>query len=108
MRPTIPDPEILEAADGGRLVDLAMHRAEFGRDAGPSIDASARERAMRWVDELHEKVAEGELALATIGGFVGEHSLGGAAVNSVAIKLGEAREQLPVLRQAVRDMEGES
>jgi hypothetical protein len=107
-----PDPEILEAADDGRLVDLAMYRALLNpaleknkQRYEQDVDAVARERALRWVDELHEKVAEAELVLATLGGFVDEHSLGSAAVNSTAIKLGEAREHLPVLRQAVRDME---
>ena len=102
--PTIPDPEILEAADNGCVVDLAMHRAEIAHDE-PATDAVARERGLGRIDRLGEKIAEAELELATIGGFIGERSLGSAAVNSIAIKLGEAREQLPVLRQAVRDME---
>ena len=110
VRPTIPDAEILEAADDGRLVDLAMFRALQGPSAAidhdnPPIDRVARERAEDEIAELHGRVSEAESILSYLAGFLGEGNLGIAAVNSAGIKLGEVREQLPVMRQAVRDLE---
>ena len=110
VHPTLPDPEILEAADDGRLVDLAMYRAlqgpalEIDHDA-PPIDDVARERAEDEIAELHGRISEAESILNWLGGFVGDRSVGSAAINSAGIKLGEVREQLPVMRQAVRDLE---
>jgi len=104
-----PDPEILEAADDGRLVDLAMYRAlqgsarEIDHD-NPPIDAVALEKAEDEIAELHGRISEAESSLSWLAGFIGDGP-GIAAVNSSGIKLGEVREQLPVLRQAVRDME---
>jgi hypothetical protein len=109
----VPDPEILEAADDGRLVDLAMYRAlqgpalEIDHDY-PPIDAVAREKAEAEIGELDARIAEAEATLSWLSGFVGDQGLGATAVNSAGIKLGEVREQLPVLRQVVRDMEGRS
>jgi hypothetical protein len=108
--------EVLEAADDGRLVDLAMYRALRGPareidhddDENPPIDAVARERAEDEVAELHGRISEAESVLNWLAGFVGEEGPGSAAVNSAGIKLGEVREQLPVIRQAVRDMEQDS
>jgi hypothetical protein len=111
--PTLPDPEILEAADDGRLVDLAIYRAlhgparEIDHD-NPPIDAVALDRAEGRISQLHDKVAEAEAVLSWLAGFVGEFNLGSAAVNSAGIKLGEVREQLPAIRRAVRDMESGS
>lgn len=103
--PTLPD--VMEAADDGRLVDLAMYRALHGRALAddPPIDATARERAEQWIADFAQKVGEAEAMLAAIGGFVGEGSLGAAAVGRAGVKLGEAREQYPAMLQAVRDME---
>ncbi|HEY6731931.1 MAG TPA: hypothetical protein VI039_13025 [Solirubrobacterales bacterium] len=108
--PTLPDAEILEAADDGRLVDLAMYRAlqgsalEIDHD-NPPIDEVACERAEEEIAELHGRVSEAESILRWLAGFLGEGNLGIAAVNSAGIKLGEVREQLPVMRQAVRNLE---
>jgi hypothetical protein len=99
--------QLAEQIDKGApaLEKTEKRRRQTLVDDDPAIDLEARERALTWITELHEKIAGAELLLATLGGFMGQRSLGAAAVNSTAIKLGEAREQLPVLRQAVRDME---
>lgn len=103
-------PDVMEAADDGRLVDLAMYRALHGRALAddPLIDATARERAEEWISAFAQKVGEAEAMLAAVGGFVGEGSLGAAAVGRAGVKLGEAREQYPAMLQAVRDMEAAS
>ena len=71
-------------------------------------DAIALETAEGWVSELSEVVCRVELKLATLGGFFEEHSLGKALVGAMGLSAEELREQLPALRQAVRDLqEGE-
>jgi hypothetical protein len=91
-------------------VDLAEYRAlhgpapEIEHDSEP-IDDIALERAEEEIGKLHPKIAEAEGVLSWLAGFLNERSSGMAAVNSSGIKLGEVREQLPVLRQAVRDRE---
>ncbi len=109
--PTLP--EILEAADDGHLVDMAMYRAMRGRGAAPvdedsPIDAEALAFAERRIADFAQKVGEAETILASIGGFVWGNPLGDAAVGRAGIKLGEAREQYLTLLEVVRDLEARS
>lgn len=68
-----------------------------------TIDRQARERAEGWVSDLATKVDEAEAILATLSGFVEEGTLAFAAVGRAGVKAGEMREQIPAIRQAIRD-----
>lgn len=71
------------------------------------IDDVARERAEGVISEIAMKAGEIEAYLAWLGGFVPERSLASSAVGSMGLSAGEIREQVPVLRQAIRDMSTE-
>jgi hypothetical protein len=90
--------------DFGRLAGGEVMAFVNGRS--PVIDCQARERAEGWLSELSEHIGKAELLLATLGGFCDE-GLGQAIVGAMGLSVGEVREQIPALRQAVRDMEGE-
>jgi hypothetical protein len=69
------------------------------------IDRQARERAEGWITELGQKIGEAESLLSTLQGFVGGDSLPAGAVASAGRHAEAIRDQLPILRQAVRDLE---
>lgn len=69
------------------------------------IDQQARERAEDRIADLKQKIGEVEAVSAWLAGFVGSGNLGSAAVGTIGIKAGEMREQLPAIRQAVRDLD---
>ena len=70
------------------------------------IDQQARERAEGWVGDLGQKISEAEAVLATLGGFFGDdYPLGRAVVGAIGIQAREMKEQLPALRQAIRDLD---
>lgn len=95
--------DALERTDNGCRTAAAEQMPPTGT-AG--IDRVARERAEGWVSELGQRISEAELTLATVGGFVADSPLGGAAAGAVASNLESAREQIATLRQVVRDLEG--
>ena len=79
--------------------------------AAPTIpvDVQARQRALRWVGGLSQALGEVESSLATLKGFVDDDALGSAVVGAIGISATEIRQQVPALRQAIRDipLEGE-
>jgi hypothetical protein len=69
-----------------------------------SIDAQARQRALRWVSDLSQAIGEAEGVLATLKGVVDDDSLGSAIVGAIGISATQIRQQVPALRQAIRDI----
>jgi hypothetical protein len=67
------------------------------------IDKQAQERAEGWVFDLGQKLDEAELVLATLGGFC-DGDLSRSVVGAIGISVTEAKQQMPALRQAVRDI----
>lgn len=99
--------DIVERVDNGRRLAPIECAPPLDHD-NPPIDTVARERAEGWISDFAQKLAEAEAALATISGFIGDGSAGTVPVGRAGIKIGEAREEIPALRQAVRAMERES
>jgi hypothetical protein len=77
-----------------------------------AIDQEARDKGLHWVRDLAENIGRVENSLAILSGFVGDdHRFAAAAVGAIGISATEMRQQLPALKQAIRDiplMDGES
>jgi hypothetical protein len=77
-----------------------------------AIDETARDQALKAASDLSADLGALESQLAYLQGFFGEdHKLASAVLGSVGISATEMRQQLPALKQAIRDLpliDGES
>ena len=69
-----------------------------------AIDQQARELGLNCISELVERIGKVESSLAFLTGFVDDDALGGAIVGALGIRAAEMHEQIPALRQAIRDI----
>ncbi len=86
---------------------VVMRRASSPDGA---IDQEARETVLGCISELVERIGKVESSLAFLTGFVDDDALAAAIVGALGIRATEMREQIPALRQAIRDiplMDGE-
>lgn len=67
-------------------------------------DRKAVETAEGWITELADRIDLALLQLSALKGFCKDEPLPQALVGAMGIDLGRARQQLPALRQALRDM----
>lgn len=68
------------------------------------LDRKAVETAEGWITELADQIDQAELLLSDLTGFFDGEPLPQALVGAMALSISEARQQLPALRQALRDL----
>jgi hypothetical protein len=93
------------ARDGGTSGRPAGKENPMPASATIAIDQEARDKALQWVGGLTENIGQVENSLALLSGFVGDdHPLAAAVVGAIGISATEMRQQLPALKQAIRDI----
>jgi hypothetical protein len=95
--------EIAEATDNGRRLASVE---QLHPEPPVSIDAVAKETAERWLSDVYLRLDQAESLLSMLGSFMGEETLGGSVVGSIGNDLGELREKLPSVREALKGLEG--
>lgn len=98
--------EALERTDAGnRLAFPALFDHSEPEEAGEMSrgDGLGGDGPERLISAFAQQIDVAETILGILGARVEEHSLAAAVVGRSGIKLGELREQLPALREALSD-----